>query len=273
MYWHIESAVTGTQVAKLTVWDDDGTSGEPLTRLILSPEISKTAPFDPTWQQATISPAVVLPAGNYWLGFHSGGTANVIRYAFESVSGSYRSQADTYADGTPTTFPANDPGLIKLAIVVEGTPTGGVPPPPLDTTKPTLLSAETLDPVFVQLQMSEALNVTNAPTAAAFTVKLDGVSYAPGSTTIAADIVTLDVGVIIPESAAVLVSYDKALATNKIKDLAGNEADSFTDQDVTNSVEPPRYERLTAFARVIDPTKRLVDPTNRIVGRLRPVWI
>jgi flagellar associated repeat protein len=273
IYFHIESADTGTQVFKVVVWDDDGTNGEPLTRLFLSTEISKTAPFAATWQEISIGPALTLPAGNYWVGVHSGGTTNIIDYAYEDVSNTYRSIADTYADGTPTTWPGGSTSdRIKMAFVLEGTaPSGGSG----DTTRPIVDAAE-VTYAELALQVSEEIQVSSAPTASAFAVRVNGLLTAASSLSLSADIVTLFLASPVAAGDVVTVSFDSNLTTNQVRDLAGNAMVSFSEFPVSNTTPPeevdPNYTRVIALTRTVDPSKRIVNPSNRIVGRERPVW-
>jgi hypothetical protein len=63
---------------------------------------------------------VRLAAGTYWIGLHTGGTAPVMRFAAESVSGAARFNADAYADGAAATFGAASTDAKSLSLYAVG---------------------------------------------------------------------------------------------------------------------------------------------------------
>lgn len=97
----------GSQLVRAVIYADS--SGAPGARKAVSAEVSIAKGRAAGWVDFTISPAVVLPPGDYWLVLHSGATANIIRRFGDTLSGAERNNTDTYSDGaadpfgTPTT--------------------------------------------------------------------------------------------------------------------------------------------------------------------------
>jgi RHS repeat-associated protein len=98
---------SGSQLVRALIYADS--SGAPGARKATSVEVSIAKGRAAGWVDFTISPAVVLPPGDYWLVLHSGGTANITRRFGDTVTGAERNNTDTYTDGaadpfgTPTT--------------------------------------------------------------------------------------------------------------------------------------------------------------------------
>ena len=119
----------------------------------------------------------------------------------------------------------------------------------VDTTKPSLEEAE-VDGVTLSMFFSEELNTT-APANTAFTVKVDaGTGANPTAVSISGSVVTLTLATAVTQDQTVTVSYTSP-ASNKIKDLSGKEADSFTDRtvdpasDIANFRAAPGNRRVT----------------------------
>ena len=121
---------------------------------------------------------------------------------------------------------------------------GALPSHKVDTTKPSLESASAMDTALT-LTFSEELNTT-APATTAFTVKVDGgTGVNPTAASISGSVVTLTLASAVTAGQTVAVTYAKP-TTNKIKDLSGKEADSFTDE---NAPTAPPVEVTVTFTQ------------------------
>ena len=119
----------------------------------------------------------------------------------------------------------------------------------VDTITPTLLEAE-VDDDMLSLVYSEDLNTT-APASSAFSVIVNGgAGPNPTGVSITGNVVTLTLASAIARGATATVTYTKPGAS-PIRDLAGNEADSFSNRSVVPASD---IENLTAA------------PGNRIVA-------
>lgn len=104
----------------------------------------------------------------------------------------------------------------------------------VDSTAPTFSSAvvENATPTKLEITMSETLDTTVVPGAAAFTIS-------PAKTIslveVAGTKVTLTVSVAFANGNTITVAYAKP-ATNMLRDRAGNQTATFTAQSVTNNV-------------------------------------
>ena len=108
----------------------------------------------------------------------------------------------------------------------------------MDITPPVLRSAKAgivNDTTFVVLEFSEALDATSVAAKSAFTVKVDGNAVTVSAAQITTDrtVVRLTLANNASPGATVAVSYAKPGA-NPLRDIAQNEVESFTDQDVTD---------------------------------------
>ena len=132
-------------------------------------------------------------------------------------------------NGGSITIPS-DKALIPRNADLNHAAQGALPGHKVDTMKPSLEEAE-VDGVTLSLFFSEDLNTT-APANTAFTVKVDGGTGAiPTAVSISGSVVTLTLATAVTQEQTATVSYTKP-ATNKIRDLSGKEADSFTDRTV-----------------------------------------
>jgi hypothetical protein len=98
-------ATSGSEPARAIVYADS--AGAPGARLATSSEVVITAGQAAGWVQFKLPTSVLLTAGSYWLGLHSGGTSAVGRYSSSTVEGALRFQSngtDTYVDGATDAF-------------------------------------------------------------------------------------------------------------------------------------------------------------------------
>ena len=132
-------------------------------------------------------------------------------------------------NGGSITIPS-DKALIPRNADLNHAAQAALPGQKVDTMKPSLEEAE-VDGVTLSMFFSEDLNTT-APANTAFTVKVDGGTGAiPTAVSISGSVVTLTLATAVTQEQTATVSYTKP-ATNKIRDLSGKEADSFTDRTV-----------------------------------------
>ena len=129
--------------------------------------------------------------------------------------------------------PANEADSFTDEAVTNTTP---------DTTKPTLSSA-TANGTAVTLTFSEALDESSVPADSAFTVKVNNTAAglaASGAVSISGAAVALRLSLSLARDDVVTASYAKPATGNKLRDLGTptkNEADSFTDEAVTNNTK------------------------------------
>jgi len=128
---------------------------------------------------------------------------------------------------------------------------------PGDSVAPTLLSASVNSTgTVLSLSYNETLNATTAP-ASAYTVSVNGVSYAISSVAISNSVVQLTLGSSIEAGNTVTVSYnaptpDSWANNSAVQDTAGNDAASLTNQAVTNNsvagpdIAPPTLSTVSA---------------------------
>ena len=128
----------------------------------------------------------------------------------------------------------------------------GLEPDPahqVDDTTPSLRSVTAgLDGTRLVLTFDEALDEDSVPASSAFTVKVNGsaVSLANANpVAIAEKAVILTLAAAVAESDTTTVSYDRPASDteNKLRDLAGNRAASFTDQATSADTTPPTLVR------------------------------
>ena len=117
------------------------------------------------------------------------------------------------------------------------------------SSKDTSTSEETASPeltvivssTFMTLTYNEALNEDSAPSKDNFTVTVNGATATVNHVSVSGSEVTLRLASEITSEDTVTVSYTVPtdLSAPRIKDLAGNAAESFSDQDVENNTPPP----------------------------------
>ena len=104
----------------------------------------------------------------------------------------------------------------------------------MDTKKPAPVS-RTIDGTALTLTFSEALDETSVPAAGDFSVSVAGATAtAPASLSLSGDTMTFTLATAVTSGQTVTIAYTKP-TSDPIKDLAGNEADSFTAIEVTNN--------------------------------------
>lgn len=101
-----------------------------------------------------------------------------------------------------------------------------------DVTAPTLSTA-TVDGTSITLTYNESLNTSSVPDGGDFVILADGSSVSISSISISSNIVTVTLSSSVTSGQTVTISY--TAGTNKIKDLAGNNASNLSDQAVTNN--------------------------------------
>ena len=122
----------------------------------------------------------------------------------------------------------------------------------VDGVRPTLSSAATAsDGASIVLTFSEPLDEDNGPSGTEFTVEVGG-SPAPlsGAPAVSGPTVTLTLASAVTFGQAVTVGYADPTAgddANAVQDTAGNDADSFTAEAVTNTVSPSNDATLRAL--------------------------
>lgn len=256
-YVHLQSeATSGTQVFRHMLYAEDA-SGEPGAFVAMSDELTITCPEDPVWSQFTWTLPPAMTAGYYWMMLWSGATTQLCKYASAALTGGLRFGTETY-DAVPTNpSAAMSTDAIEISQVVDITPSGATGGSSNDTTAPTVHSAEILTNTL-QIAFNEPLGST-VPATSAFSVTFNGAQQTISSVTVSGDTAELTLSgpnVLFDET--VLVSYTQP-ATNRLADVAGNVAASFTDQAVTN------------IAQSLDGLGRVVGTAGRIIGGTRTV--
>ncbi|MHB8643094.1 MAG: OmpL47-type beta-barrel domain-containing protein [Gaiellaceae bacterium] len=104
----------------------------------------------------------------------------------------------------------------------------------VDTTPPTFSSAS-VDTSSLAVVFGEPLDNTSIPAGSAFTVRVNGSAQAaPTNVSLSGSAVTLTLAAAVHNEDVVTVAYTQP-ATGRIKDVAGNDAASFSAQAVTNN--------------------------------------
>ena len=181
------------------------------------------------WVMVGVSDAEVLASGDYIFGFQYNGN-NTIMVVVQAI--------DDIKDSTQ------------------------------DITKPQLSSAEVgnVNDTTIALVINESCDQTSTPPTTAFGVS--GVASNPTIQSVAwqnATTIYVTLSAAVVDTDTPLISYTKP-ASGMIKDLAGNEADSWTDAAVTNNVTTSIIVMQDAFAgTVIDTAKwTITDPVDDV---------
>ena len=113
----------------------------------------------------------------------------------------------------------------------------------VDETAPELQSAA-VDGATLTLAYNEDLDTGATPTAAAFSVNIDGSSRSIDSASVSGTAVTLTLATAVATGDTVTVDYTVPTgeSANKLQDVSGNAAESFSGQAVTNSLKVARHE-------------------------------
>ncbi|MCH8544640.1 MAG: Ig-like domain-containing protein [Alcanivorax sp.] len=128
----------------------------------------------------------------------------------------------------------------------------------LDNTAPTL-DAAVIEDDTLTLHFDETLDNTSVPSAGDFIVMVDGDPATIASVAVIDNTVVLTLSSIIASDADATVSYTPG--TNPIQDLAGNPADSFSGEPVTNDTAdnvPPRLDNISRH----DPVDALTNASS-----------
>lgn len=263
-YVHLQSeASSGSQVFKQLIYAEDA-AGEPGALIATSDEVTITCPEDPVWQEFTWTDPPEMAANYYWVMLWSGATSQLCKYASSALNGALRFGAETYDSAASDPSPAMSTDAIEISQVVDVTPADGTNPDPADTTAPTVASAEILTNIL-QIGFNEPLG-SNVPATSAFSVTFDGAQQIVSGVSVSGDTVELTIsGPHVLHYQTVLVSYTQP-GINRIADVAGNAAASFTNQAVTNI-----NESLEGLGRIIGTAGRVVGTAGRIVGGTRVI--
>lgn len=119
-----------------------------------------------------------------------------------------------------------------------------------DNSVPQLESA-TVNGASLVLDYNESLDNTSIPNNSDYTVTVNSVSRSITNVSISGDIVTLTLDPEVEDGDNIVVNYTQG--TNRVKDLAGNEAVTFASQSVTNNTQdftatPPQNVSASAIA-------------------------
>ena len=136
--------------------------------------------------------------------------------------------------------------VIAVNDVGDGPPSDEATATPRETTPPELATA-TVDGTTLTLSYDEALDENSEPSSDAFSVTVGGTGRAIDGVSEKADTVTLTLASAVTAEETVTVSYAAPAdtAAPRIRDLAGNAAASFSDQDVENNTPPPANSPAT----------------------------
>ncbi|MGA2319411.1 MAG: hypothetical protein ABSG95_01540 [Solirubrobacteraceae bacterium] len=115
--------------------DSSGTAG---ALLGTSSAISLTSTNSAGWYELPLPTALELAAGNYWLGFMSGGSAGVAAFRYDSVASSLEYNANTFTSGPSNPF--GSPTIIsdQISLYATYTPTAPAGSRPSNTAPPTI---------------------------------------------------------------------------------------------------------------------------------------
>ena len=136
--------------------------------------------------------------------------------------------------------------VIAVNDVGDGPPSDEATATPRETTPPELATS-TVDGTTLTLTYDEALDENSEPSSDAFSVTVGGAGRAIDGVSEKADTVTLTLASAVTAEETVTVSYAAPAdtAAPRIRDLAGNAAASFSDQDVENNTPPPANSPAT----------------------------
>ena len=122
----------------------------------------------------------------------------------------------------------------------DGPPSDEATATPRETTPPEFSTA-TVDGATLTLTYDEVLDENSEPSSDAFSVTVGGTGRAVDGVSVSSSSVILTLGSAVTSEDTVTVSYTVPTdaAAPRIRDLAGNAAASFSDQDVENNTPPP----------------------------------
>ena len=117
---------TGNQVMRMLVYTDS--AGVPGTKRVTSAEVTVRDGQAAGWVHFTVSPAVSLSAGTYWIVSHHGPNSNTIRrYRDTGTTGSTKYNTDSYSDGASSSFGTASNGSAIFSFYATYTPGGTLP--------------------------------------------------------------------------------------------------------------------------------------------------
>jgi hypothetical protein len=122
------AGVSGSQVVRGVIYAD--ASGEPGRLLGTTVDLSAAGSDQGAWRDLPFASPVRLAAGTYWLGFISGDTTSVLKFYFNEYVGAYRTNPDTYADGSSDPFGGGTTAYLRnISIYASYTPVQAAVPP------------------------------------------------------------------------------------------------------------------------------------------------
>lgn len=108
---------SGSQDFRLALYRDN--NGVPGTKVFETIGGGLSSGLPARWY-CTDAALYPVPAGQYWIAIHTGGTAGVIRdYGGDGAANWYGNAADTYSDGSATSFGAGNAGTGTLSVMAE----------------------------------------------------------------------------------------------------------------------------------------------------------
>ena len=162
------------------------------------------------------------------------GTAVTLTLSSTVTSG----QAVTVSYTVPATNPIQNTGGHDAAAFTNETVTNNTAP---------ILSTATVDGTALVLTYDGALDPSSRPAASAFTVRVGGSPRTVSAVAISGTAVTLTLSSRVMARQTVIVSY-AVPATNRIRDVGGNNAAAFTNRSVTNDTTDITVPVLSAAA-------------------------
>ena len=258
----------GTQNVTLGIYDDDGTSGQPGTKLgEVDQEITMAGNAAADWVKVTSSSPIRVAGSHAWLVSSSGAPSNRLRYAYDTVTNALAYTSDAYEVSPPrmaNPFGAVSLGNNEVSICADYDVAEGTPNPPGDTTAPVLQAAfsSVLGDEIV-LGYNEPLLTSSVPAAGDYVVTVQGLNRPASSVSISGSDVHVFLSTPVEAGDVVTLNYNRA-AGREVKDLAGNLAVSFQGRAIENQTasDAPPFRlttkvRITSIARTVDPSKRI----------------
>jgi hypothetical protein len=221
------------------------------------------------WVEAIPTTSVLLTAGDYLVGEINGGANNTIAVWVQAqANAQYLDFSDAYSDGPEATFGALSRFGNLLAYQVEYTPS--TVPGPGDVVAPSLSTGHTARLNVATIHFNELLDTLSVPAASDFAFTLNGVAggLVAQSVAISGSDAIVTFGPNLNSTDAPLVSYTPG--TNKIRDLAHNNAASFSNLALINQTPPPNVVtsggRVISGASFISPSSRIYNPAGRLIS-------
>ncbi len=99
---HVRGLAGGPQVRKGVIYADS--AGAPGALKGVTAEVSIAASAAAAWVDLSFATPVDLAAGDYWLGFHTGGNNNASDSAYDTLTDGLQYNFNAYADGATDQF-------------------------------------------------------------------------------------------------------------------------------------------------------------------------